>query len=320
MEEPDARLISQIPQDAKVLLSLSLALVRIAQADTGLSDQESPAGSLPVIIQRLNQAIARSDIIWQLGSTVVLALDSGIVMKFGYGIDTDHIPTMEYIKNRARQLPIPEIHGVLRAGRRSFVFMTRIQGEPLDQIWKTLCKTEKESIKQQLESIFSSVRSLPPPPSDEPRAVLGGGVPKRCKDARRDIRVAEHPIENEAEFNGFLTSHSNRTETGSLAMIRSFLTTDHKFAMTHGDLHPRNIMIVKSDVSAPNLSGGWVKITGLLDWEMCGYYPEYWEYVKALHTIRIADEFDDWWAYLPVSVGSWPREYAVDQLISRWWG
>ncbi|PGH14752.1 hypothetical protein AJ80_05796 [Polytolypa hystricis UAMH7299] len=100
---------------------------------------------------------------------------------------------MNYIKKRAPQLPLPDIHGALQAGRRSFVFMTRIKGEPLDQVWKTLNKTQKESIKEQLGSMFSRIKSLPPPPN-ESDAMLGGGIPRRCKDARRHIRVAERAI------------------------------------------------------------------------------------------------------------------------------
>lgn len=167
---------------------------------------------------------------------------------------------------------------------------------------KHLARPRRNLSRSKLGSIFSSIRSLPPPPSDEPHAILGGGIPRRCKDARRDIQVAEHPIKNVAEFNQFLTSDPKRTETGWPKMIRSFLISDYKLVMTHGDLHPRNVMVLKPNVSPSDVPADWVEVTGLLDWEMCGYYPEYWEYVKALHTIRPGGSFDDWWAYLPVSI------------------
>jgi hypothetical protein len=35
--------------------------------------------------------------------------------------------------------------------------------------------------------------------------------------------------------------------------------------------------IVWSDGS----TGGW-EVTGIVDWERAGYYPEYWEYTKAM--------------------------------------
>jgi thiamine kinase-like enzyme len=45
----------------------------------------------------------------------------------------------------------------------------------------------------------------------------------------------------------------------------------HEIVLTHADLSPRNI-IVKGD-----------KVVGILDWEMAGFYPEYWKYVKAMY-------------------------------------
>lgn len=318
MESHDVRLTSQIPSDATIIHGLSPLLTNFSP-DNVLPGEKLSAESLSAIIQRLNRAIVNSDIIWELGSTVVLGISPESVMKAGCGIDIDHIPTMNHIKQRLPQLRSPDIHGILQSGRWGFVFMTRIEGEPLDRLWKTLSPAQKESIKEQLGSMFSSIRSLPPPPSDEPHAILGGGIPRRCKDARRDIRVAEHPIKNVAEFNQFLTSDPKRTETGWLRMIRSFLISDYKLVMTHGDLHPRNVMELKPNVSPSDVPADWVEVTGLLDWEMCGYYSEYWEYVKALHTICLGGGFDGWWVYLPVSIGVWPKEYAVDQLISRRW-
>lgn len=76
-------------------------------------------------------------------------------------------------------------------------------------------------------------------------------------------------------------------------MIRSFLSSDHKFVMTYGDLHPRNIMVITSNILPSDVFTPLVKVTGLLDWEMCSYYPDYWEYVKISHTIHPGDGFDD---------------------------
>lgn len=77
-------------------------------------------------------------------------------------------------------------------------------------------------------------------------------------------------------------------------MIKSDLDADHKIVMTHGDLHPRNIMVTINPQSSDrdageassqeplnirtgksNLSNSQVTVTGILDWEMCGWYPEY---------------------------------------------
>ncbi|KAE8339172.1 hypothetical protein BDV24DRAFT_176164 [Aspergillus arachidicola] len=202
----------------------------------------------------------------------------------------------------------PDIHGILPQSnsKRIFLFMSRAPGEPLDTKWKYLDEAQKISIREQLESIMDKFRHLPAPPAEEADAVLGGGNPRRCKDVRRQIRVAEKPISNEHDFNISLTSNKQRTRSGKLAMIESYLETSHQVVLTHADLRLRNIMVAVASQLVLNLhglSGCQVRITGILDWEMCGWYPEYWEYVKALHTITPGDGFDDWWAYLPRNIG-----------------
>jgi hypothetical protein len=44
------------------------------------------------------------------------------------------------------------------------------------------------------------------------------------------------------------------------------------------------------------------KVAAVLDWELSGYYPEYWEYVKAL--------------YRPAWKSSWIKKRVVDQILN----
>jgi hypothetical protein len=90
--------------------------------------------------------------------------------------------------------------------------MSRAPGEPLHSKWKFLGENEKSSIREQLDTIVGYFRFLPAPVSDETQVVLGGGSPRWCKDARRQVRVAQGCISNEREFNKFLTSHPHRTQ------------------------------------------------------------------------------------------------------------
>ena len=47
-------------------------------------------------------------------------------------------------------------------------------------------------------------------------------------------------------------------------------TSRNEIVFTHGDLDPRNILVEEGHV------------TGIVDWEQSGWYPGYWEYVKAM--------------------------------------
>lgn len=49
---------------------------------------------------------------------------------------------------------------------------------------------------------------------------------------------------------------------------------DHSIVFSHGDLRPQNIL-VKDE-----------KVIGVIDWEFSGWYPEYWEFAKALYVWR----------------------------------
>lgn len=72
-------------------------------------------------------------------------------------------------------------------------------------------------------------------------------------------------------------------------LVRSCLREDHRIVMTHGDVHARNIIVDNSSD---------LKITGIVDWETGGGYPEYWEYIKAVQIPFIGRE-SDWDLFLP---------------------
>ena len=61
--------------------------------------------------------------------------------------------------------------------------------------------------------------------------------------------------------------------------VRPFLTNmlnchKHDIVFTHGDFRPANI-IVKGSL-----------VTAIIDWELAGWYPEHWEFVKAYYVWR----------------------------------
>jgi aminoglycoside phosphotransferase len=70
---------------------------------------------------------------------------------------------------------------------------------------------------------------------------------------------------------------------------RSLLPDTSKICLTHGDLNLGNIIIFGSPGSR--------KISGIVDWEQSGWYPEYWEYCKLLFADPYTEEWRrDGWA------------------------
>lgn len=112
---------------------------------------------------------------------------------------------------------------------------------------------------------------------------------------------------DEAAFNEFiLASPLSRVSSFYKSWISPMLRADHRIVFTHGDLHPRDALVVDSP-------DGGVHISGIIDWEANGFYPDQWEHLKALNTRDTRDE-SDWWIRLPSSATGYDREIAVDHL------
>ena len=67
---------------------------------------------------------------------------------------------------------------------------------------------------------------------------------------------------------------------------RSFLTDTGMIKMTHADLHRENIIISSTKPS---------RVLVIVDWEQAGWYPDYWEYCKALYTCNYESEWREEW-------------------------
>ena len=84
------------------------------------------------------------------------------------------------------------------------------------------------------------------------------------------------------------------------------LTVKHDIVFTHGDLAPRNVLVLEDGT-----------VSGLIDWEYAGWYPEHWEYVKALYcTMSRPDKSWDEAVREVVGPGSYEEELRVDKMLS----
>lgn len=93
------------------------------------------------------------------------------------------------------------------------------------------------------------------------------------------------PFKSQAELNTTIANAYIAKSKGQAGpYIRGMLDAHkHGIVFTHGDLRPDNI-IVKDG-----------RITGIIDWEMSGWYPDYWEFAKAFYVEHFAN---DWASHL----------------------
>ena len=183
--------------------------------------------------------------------------------------------------------------------------MDYVQGKSLDKVWHLLQKTQKEGIVKQLREILIAMRSIPQASvtkqlSGDPNVSAIGRIGS-CTDGGieggyagigfvRDCRricvyESDAACEGEAEFNDFILNLVQGTPAPARQALVSRLRTDHRIVFTHGDMALHNIIV---DDEGQN-------VTGLIDWEYAGWYPEYWDYIKFFErVVRTASDWKDY--------------------------
>ncbi|KAK1978309.1 kinase-like domain-containing protein [Colletotrichum cereale] len=317
-----------------VLGQLSTKLQTNPDADLSeaLKQQSTSYPNLPTTVDRdtlsthhlpqnfsetFNRLLQEGEVLHALHDTFVISIGLEKVVKISSTIDPDHIDNLQYIHDHVPEIPTPRFLGALRSGSWTYLFLSRSQGVTLESVWQDLTTGQKMAVQRQLTTSFKLLRAGSQNEQCK-RLRIGSFKSGICKDMRRLQRVSLEPIYTEADFNNFLCRGQGRSSTPWISMIRSSLKEDHHVVMTHGDLHPRNIM-VSLEVDGDEQPD--IRVSAILDWELAGWYPEHWEYVRALTNIDVRGPLQDWIDYLPTdAIGKHSTEYALDCLIGRWFG
>jgi hypothetical protein len=168
--------------------------------------------------------------------------------------------------------------------------MTRVPGDELGREYETLSEEDRNSILQQLKGYLEVMRKWECPWGENRICSLVG-------TAVRSVRIPNHfagPFETEQEFNEYLLRPawaggfpSEAEYKHALDRARKMQKMSHRIVFTHGDLAHHNIMVQDG------------RITGFLDWESAGWYPDYWDFTTPL---RFAREVF-WWRGFVMELG-----------------
>lgn len=260
--------------------------------------------------QRMLELMQRGVVLWKSplpNKMMVFKCAADIVVKAIRRVDDDtEYTTLQYLERHKPAIPAPRPLGYVRMSGITLIFQTYKPSTTLAAVWPQLDSGEKASIRDQLNAIMSDLRSIPYPDS----SALGGVAGEGCKDIRMHLRQSEKPIRSLAEFEEFLFSSPHPGGQVFVELLRQLYPRqpeEMKIVFTHGDLRPDNIAV---DMDHRNQ---WV-VTGLLDWEYSGFYPEYCETFKCTNCIAPYEE-DDWYLFLPDCIS--PKRYAHWWLLDR---
>lgn len=195
----------------------------------------------------------------------VQRLPFGMYLKRGYRTRSEEGFATQFV-GYSTNIPVPTVVDTLEFGKEVLIVLTEIPGESLIDLMYDMSEEQLVDIGKQLSGYLSQLRTLCPP-DDKICAFMGTPI--------RDLRISMGqypfgPFPSISAFHDFLIKRGcleipDEQLQDTLQRINQSHSRQHRITFTHGDMHPGNIIV-----------GHGNKITGIIDWEGAGWFPEYW--------------------------------------------
>lgn len=219
----------------------------------------------------------------------VVRVGKAFAVKFGGTTSPTEAANLEFL-SRQSKIPVPKFYASFSDPQADnyFIVMQYIEGTTLEQALPTLTPQKKLDIVVQIRNILLDLRSLESP------GYLGSVKRLPYQDGVFYDPETSPPISgpffSEEEFYANIIRRFERSEPASFVRLIRGLSEKmprHDIVFTHGDLQPKNIMLQRYQEA----DGAQRCKVVLIDWEISGWYPAYWEYCNA----TIAGRFKPEW-------------------------
>lgn len=197
--------------------------------------------------------------------------------------DFTEYTSLQYLERHKPKLPVPRTQGLITCGQSAYLFLSYIPGSTLAEVWPQLKYSQKQALIAELDTILLELRQLERPQN----MPLGGVEDGRCKDARRNIKRSPRAIHSNNDFWDFQYKDAPVGSRIYFTFLRRITVgfQASRCVFTHGDLRTDNIIVrLRSD--------GTYTISGIIDWEMSGFYPEDFESIKITNNLKTNEACD----------------------------
>ncbi|KAM5457577.1 hypothetical protein MaudCBS49596_000774 [Microsporum audouinii] len=231
----------------------------------------------------------------------IAQLPFGLLLKWTDRTNLEEAAAMQMVA--AAGIPVPKFlccgeHPNDRYNRTFSILMTRLPGITLENSRDPLEVEAEGPWLEELKTCVNAMRQWSPPAKLFTGSVIGTPL--------RSQRVPNHimgPFSTEKDLYDYLFSASSAHGFASteeyqetLMKARKLYERPHRIMFTHGDFKAHNILV--------DFDG---HLSGFLDWESAGWYPEYWEFTTAMRFGR-----NSWW----FQVASWMGGDQYSQELS----
>ncbi|KAH8666802.1 hypothetical protein BX600DRAFT_540005 [Xylariales sp. PMI_506] len=177
-------------------------------------------------------------------------------------------------------VPIPEVFGWAEDGGQTFIYMSLVHGQTLNQQWPAMDGCSRLSICSELRHIVKAWRTLEQDVDSRFVGNLGKGPLK-------DIFLRG--------YSGFAGPFKRADAVHKFHSACGIdINPEAPIKFTHVDLVPLKIIL------SPGLD---TKVAAIVDWGQAGWYPEYWGYCKVQRLTLDPKDFDE------ASQRDWSEKY-----------
>lgn len=208
---------------------------------------------------------------------LVLEYDFSVVIKSGHGVEPAEAEAMKLV-SRHTSVPVPKVYDTnFKDINKGSIEMSPVQGTTLEKTWDTMDEKTKESVCHQIWDYISQIRSIPSQYEGIFQCAADGS-PSR-DPVLEDLQSPPRPLRSDSDlrariYERYLHCGGRRYEHE----LPNMLPKSDRAVFAHGDIAPRNIMVDENG-----------KITGLIDWEWGGWYPDYWDYAQIMRPAFAGD-------------------------------
>ncbi|KAM0544117.1 hypothetical protein ACHAPJ_011999 [Fusarium lateritium] len=245
-------------------------------------------------------------------AATVVKVGENIAVKFGPAVFPQEAEALQFLSTNSK-VPVPEVYATIEEPETesTFIVMEYIDSKTLADLWPDLEAPDRLEIADLLRAALQDLRSLEPP------SYLGSLNQRPFSDGifwTPDQNPATSgPFDTEDDLNeGILKRLAESEPQAHLTLLRTLMTAtlrNHQVNFTHGDLQAKNILVKRTGLDESKQYE--IKI---IDWEISGWYPEYWEFCNS----TIAGRFQPEWLDMVQNIMQvYVPEYLMLQTIRR---
>lgn len=272
------------------------------------------SASLPAALPTEAQIRGSKDILSERGGGKTVRVGHHFVVKYG-NLDVIEAHNMIFV-GRKTKIPVPTVYAIFTSADKKvlYIIMKYIHGSPLSSEWPGMSKLQKDIVCKKLKAYFEELRRIRAPGYYGSLGYqrLLNGMFWTGEGANRNPAI-NGPFQTESDLNEALVqkSKSNASRSGRDDSKPAFyhralpsVFHGHKPVFTHGDFQRKNIIVSKIpvDMRAGGSTVEDYQVT-MIDWEMSGWYPSYWEYCMTAICFRWDDD--------------WPSR--VESILQPYW-